>query len=52
MLKQKNIPHNVLNAKQHAKEAQMVAEAGLAGAVTITTKVWRAVVPISTLAPV
>ena len=37
MLKQKNIPHNVLNAKQHAKEAQVVAEAGLAGAVTIAT---------------
>ena len=36
-LKQKNIPHNVLNAKQHAKEAQIVAEAGLAGAVTIAT---------------
>jgi len=37
MLKQKNIPHNVLNAKQHGKEAQIVAEAGLAGAVTIAT---------------
>lgn len=37
MLKQKNIPHNVLNAKQHSKEAQIVAEAGLAGAVTIAT---------------
>src|SRR5580693_3608461 len=37
MLKQKGIPHNVLNAKQHAKEAQVVAEAGLAGAVTIAT---------------
>jgi preprotein translocase subunit SecA len=37
MLKQKNIPHNVLNAKQHAKEAQVVAEAGLAGTVTIAT---------------
>ena len=37
MLKQKNIPHNVLNAKQHAKEAQVVAEAGLTGAVTIAT---------------
>jgi len=37
MLKQKNIPHNVLNAKQHGKEAQVVAEAGLAGAVTIAT---------------
>ncbi|MFN8249117.1 MAG: preprotein translocase subunit SecA [Ferruginibacter sp.] len=37
MLKQKNIPHNVLNAKQHSKEAQIVAEAGFAGAVTIAT---------------
>ena len=37
MLKQKGIPHNVLNAKQHAKEAQVVAEAGLTGAVTIAT---------------
>ncbi|MBE2288286.1 MAG: preprotein translocase subunit SecA [Chitinophagaceae bacterium] len=37
MLQQKKIQHNVLNAKQHAKEAQIVAEAGLAGAVTIAT---------------
>lgn len=37
MLRQKQVPHNVLNAKQHAKEAQIVAEAGLAGAVTIAT---------------
>lgn len=37
MLRQKQIPHNVLNAKQHGKEAQVVAEAGLAGAVTIAT---------------
>ncbi len=37
MLQQKKIPHNVLNAKQHAKEAQVVAEAGLTGAVTIAT---------------
>lgn len=37
MMKQKHIEHNVLNAKQHAKEAQIVAEAGLAGAVTIAT---------------
>ncbi len=37
ILKQKNIPHNVLNAKQHSKEAQVIAEAGLAGAVTIAT---------------
>ncbi len=37
MLRQKQIPHNVLNAKQHAKEAQVIAEAGLAGAITIAT---------------
>ena len=37
MLKQKQIPHNVLNAKQHAREAQVVAEAGFAGAITIAT---------------
>jgi preprotein translocase subunit SecA len=37
MLSGKKIPHNVLNAKQHAKEAQVVAEAGFAGAITIAT---------------
>ncbi|WP_276131808.1 preprotein translocase subunit SecA [Polluticoccus soli] len=37
MLQAKKIPHNVLNAKQHAREAQIVAEAGLAGAITIAT---------------
>ncbi|MBS1603226.1 MAG: preprotein translocase subunit SecA [Bacteroidetes bacterium] len=37
MLQAKKIPHNVLNAKQHAREAQIVAEAGMAGAVTIAT---------------
>jgi preprotein translocase subunit SecA len=37
MLTAKKIPHNVLNAKQHAREAQVVAEAGLSGAVTIAT---------------
>jgi preprotein translocase subunit SecA len=37
MLKQKGIPHNVLNAKQHAREAQVVAEAGYAQGVTIAT---------------
>jgi preprotein translocase subunit SecA len=37
MMQQKKIPHNVLNAKQHAKEAQIVAEAGLAGNITIAT---------------
>ena len=37
MLQQKKLPHNVLNAKQHAREAQVVAEAGLPGAITIAT---------------
>lgn len=37
MLQQKKIQHNVLNAKQHSKEATVVAEAGLAGNVTIAT---------------
>ncbi len=37
MLQQKKIPHNVLNAKQHSKEAQVVADAGFAGAITIAT---------------
>jgi preprotein translocase subunit SecA len=37
MLQQKKITHNVLNAKQHEREAQIVAEAGLNGAVTIAT---------------
>lgn len=37
MLKLRGIKHNVLNAKQHAKEADIVAEAGQAGAVTIAT---------------
>ncbi|MEO6893824.1 MAG: preprotein translocase subunit SecA, partial [Ginsengibacter sp.] len=37
MMKQKGIAHNVLNAKQHAKEAQVIVEAGLARAVTIAT---------------
>ncbi|MHB8259874.1 MAG: preprotein translocase subunit SecA [Bacteroidia bacterium] len=37
MLKLRNIKHNVLNAKQHQKEAQIIAEAGWAGNVTIAT---------------
>ena len=37
MLKLRGIKHNVLNAKQHAKEADVVAEAGKSGAVTIAT---------------
>lgn len=37
MLKKKGIPHEVLNAKYHAKEAEIVAQAGKLGAVTIAT---------------
>lgn len=37
MLKLRGIKHNVLNAKQHQKEADIVAEAGKAGTVTIAT---------------
>ena len=37
MLKLRGIKHNVLNAKQHALEAQVVAEAGRSGQVTIAT---------------
>jgi len=37
MLKKKGIPHNVLNAKYHEKEAEIVAQAGRIGAVTIAT---------------
>ncbi len=37
MLKLRNIDHNVLNAKQHQREAEIVAEAGKAGKVTIAT---------------
>jgi preprotein translocase subunit SecA len=37
MLKLRNIPHNVLNAKLHQKEADIVALAGKAGTVTIAT---------------
>ncbi len=37
LLKQKRVPHNVLNAKQHEREANVVAEAGKGGAVTVAT---------------
>ncbi len=37
MLKRKGVKHEVLNAKQHAKEAEIVAQAGKYGAVTIAT---------------
>ncbi|MBN2644358.1 MAG: preprotein translocase subunit SecA [Desulfuromonadaceae bacterium] len=36
-LKKTGVPHHVLNAKQHGKEAQIVAQAGRLGAVTIAT---------------
>ncbi len=37
MLTFDKVPHNVLNAKQHAKEAQVISEAGHTGAITIAT---------------
>ena len=37
LLKKRGVPHNVLNAKQHEKEAEIVAQAGKFGAVTIST---------------
>ena len=37
LLKKHKVPHNVLNAKQHEREAEVVAEAGRPGAVTIAT---------------
>ncbi|MEJ1991143.1 MAG: preprotein translocase subunit SecA [Maritimibacter sp.] len=37
LLEKAGIPHNVLNARQHEKEAEIVAEAGTLGAVTIAT---------------
>jgi preprotein translocase subunit SecA len=37
MLKKKGIPHSVLNAKYHEKEAQIISQAGSPGAVTIAT---------------
>ena len=37
LLKQKGIPHHVLNAKHHEKEAYIIAQAGRVGAVTIAT---------------
>jgi len=36
-LKKRNVPHHVLNAKQHQREADIVAQAGRKGAVTIST---------------
>lgn len=37
MLKKKGIPHQVLNAKEHSREAEIVAKAGQVGTVTIAT---------------
>ncbi len=37
LLKERRIPHNVLNAKHHEKEAYIIAQAGRVGAVTIAT---------------
>ena len=37
MLTRAKLPHNVLNAKQHAREAEIVAEAGRPGVITIAT---------------
>ncbi len=37
VLERRGIPHNVLNAKQHEREAEIIKDAGLPGAVTIAT---------------
>ncbi|HEY4067052.1 MAG TPA: SEC-C metal-binding domain-containing protein, partial [Burkholderiaceae bacterium] len=37
LLKKAKLPHNVLNAKQHAREAEIVAQAGRPGVITIAT---------------
>src|SRR5205814_4067445 len=37
MLRKRGIPHSVLNAKYHAKEAEIVAQAGRKGGVTVAT---------------
>jgi len=37
LLKRQGVPHNVLNAKEHAREAEIIKDAGAAGAVTIAT---------------
>ena len=36
-LKQAGLPHNVLNAKQHEREAEVIAQAGMSGGITIAT---------------
>ncbi len=37
LLQREGIPHNILNAKNHAREAEIISDAGLRGAVTIAT---------------
>ncbi|MDA2945430.1 MAG: preprotein translocase subunit SecA [Actinomycetota bacterium] len=37
MMRERNIPHEVLNAKQHTREAEIVAQAGRLGAITVAT---------------
>jgi preprotein translocase subunit SecA len=37
LLKENNLAHNVLNAKYHEKEAEIIAQAGISGAITIAT---------------
>jgi preprotein translocase subunit SecA len=37
LLKKKGVPHNVLNAKHHEREAEIIAQAGRVGAVTLST---------------
>ena len=38
-LKKKNLPHNVLNAKNHAEEAKIISNAGAYGAITVATNI-------------
>lgn len=38
-LKKKNLPHNVLNAKNHAEEARIISNAGAYGAITVATNI-------------
>ncbi len=47
MLKLRGIKHNVLNAKLHQKEADIVAEAGQSGTVTIATTSYSKIITIS-----
>ena len=39
LLKHKGVPHEILNAKNHEREAQIIAEAGRKGAITIATNI-------------